>query len=136
MKQTDILISAIPQTDKTRGMIKMKHLRMLGKDGLLVNVGRGDSIKEEALYKAIKENLIAGAPIDVWYDYDPKPDRKGRKYPYNFPFHKLDNTVISPHRAASPFDDLDRWDDVIENLSRLAQGKRKFLNEVDVREGY
>ena len=136
VKQTDILIIALPQTGKTKEMIKLKQLRLLGRDGLLVNVGRGDAVKEEALYKALKENIIAGAAIDVWYDYDPKPDRKGRKYPYYFPFHKLGNTIISPHRAASPFDDLDRWDDVIENLSRLAQGKRKFLNEVDVREGY
>ena len=136
VKQTDILIIALPQTGKTKEMIKLKQLRLLGKNGLLVNVGRGDAVKEEALYKALKENIIAGAAIDVWYDYDPKPDRKGRKYPYYFPFHKLGNTIISPHRAASPFDDLDRWDDVIENLSRLAQGKRKFLNEVDVREGY
>lgn len=136
LRRTDILITAIPQTDKTKHLIKLKHLRLLGKEGLLVNVGRGDVIKEESLYKALKENIIAGAAIDVWYDYDPKPDRKGRKYPYHFPFHKLANTVISPHRAASPFDDLDRWDDVIENLSRLAQGKRKFLNEVDLREGY
>lgn len=136
LKQTDILIIALPQTDKTKQMIKQKHLRLLGKDGLLVNAGRGDVVKEESLYKALKENHIAGAAIDVWYDYDPKPDRKGRKYPYHFPFHKLDNIVISPHRAASPFDDLDRWEDVIENLSRLAQGKRKFLNEVDVGEGY
>ena len=136
VKQSDILIIALPQTGKTKEMIKLKQLRLLGRDGLLVNVGRGDAVKEEALYKALKENIIAGAAIDVWYDYDPKPDRKGRKYPYHFPFHKLGNTIISPHRAASPFDDLDRWDDVIENLSRLAQGKRKFLNEVDVKEGY
>lgn len=136
LKQTDILIIALPQTAKTKELLKLKHLRLLGKESLLVNVGRGDAIKEESLYKALKEKFIAGAAIDVWYDYDPKPDRKGRKYPYHFPFHKLDNIVLSPHRAASPFDDLDRWNDVIENLSRLAQGKRKFMNEVDVAGGY
>ncbi len=43
---------------------------------------------------------------------------------------------MSPHRAASPFDDLNRWDEVIENIRRAANGRKDFLNIVDIREEY
>jgi len=60
----------------------------------------------------------------------------GRTSPYNCPFHELDNVVLSPHRAASPFRDLKRWDEVIENVSRFASGEDEFLNTVDTEAGY
>lgn len=134
-KKSDIVVSTLPQTDETKNLIKLKQLRLLGKDGLLVNVGRGDSINEQSLYKALKERIIAGAAIDVWYNY--KPEKvKGKMYPYSQPFHELDNVVISPHRAASPFDDLGRWDDVIENVKRFCTGKKQYLNIISLNDGY
>jgi hypothetical protein len=42
---------------------------------------------------------------------------------------------MSPHRAASPFSDLERWDDVIENIRRFAEGKTDFLSIVDLEQG-
>lgn len=136
LKDSDILIIAIPHTSKTEGLIGSKELKLLGKNGLLVNVARGTIVDEVILYNALSKGTIAGAALDVWYNYNPKKDKKGREYPYSNPFHKLSNVVLSPHRAASPFDDLGRWDEVIENLKRLASGKRTFLNVVDLKEEY
>ena len=87
-------------------------------------------------FKEILEKKIAGAGIDVWYDYRPEPDAEGRKYPYSFPFHELDNIVMSPHRCYSPFDSLERWDGVIENIKRADAGRRDYLNIVDLKRGY
>lgn len=136
LKNSDILIIAIPHTSKTEGLIGTKELKLLGKNGLLVNVARGTIVNEVSLYNALSKGTIAGAALDVWYNYSPKKDKKGREYPFSNPFHKLSNVVLSPHRAASPFDDLGRWDEVIENLKRLAAGKRTFLNVVDLKEEY
>ncbi len=136
LKSSDILIIAVPHTSKTENLIGLKELKLLGRNGLLVNVARGTIVNETGLYNALEKNIIAGAALDVWYNYSPKKDRKGREYPFAKPFHKLGNVVLSPHRAASPFDDLDRWDEVIENLKRLASGKRNFINEVDLTEEY
>ncbi len=108
----------------------------MGSDGLLVNVSRGRVIDEESLFCALRDELIAGAAIDVWYDYDPSPDEEGRKYPFSFPFHTLENVILSPHRAASPLDDLHRWDEVIENTRRFAVGHKQLINIVDLTEGY
>lgn len=136
LKAIDILIIAIPHTSKTEGMIGKKELKLLGKNSLLVNVARGLIVDEESLYEALKNNIIGGAALDVWYNYQPEKDKNGREYPFKFPFHKLKNIVMSPHRAASPFDDIKRWDEVIENIRKVAKGKKDYLNIVDLKEEY
>lgn len=136
LKAIDILIIAVPHTPKTESMIGKKELKLLGKDGLLVNVARGIIVDEESLYYALKKNIIGGAALDVWYDYSPKKDKKGKEHPAKYPFHNLSNIILSPHRAASPFDDLSRWDEVFENIKRAAKGRKDFLNIVDLNEEY
>jgi phosphoglycerate dehydrogenase-like enzyme len=136
LEEIDILIIAVPETTQTIGMIDDRELKMLGPEGLLVNVSRGSVINEKSLFHALQNKEIAGAAIDVWYNYNPDPDEKGRKFPYKYPFHDLDNVVLSPHRAASPFDDLVRWNEVIENIKRFNRGENTFLNEVDLKREY
>jgi phosphoglycerate dehydrogenase-like enzyme len=137
--EIDTLIIALPHTSLTENMISKEELRLLGegnKKGLVVNVARGKIIEEKALYNSLKNNLIAGAAIDVWYLYKPTEDSRGHKYPYNYPFHELDNIILSPHRGYSPFDDLLRWDEVIENLKILLKGEKNFINVVNLRLEY
>lgn len=136
LEEIDTVIISVPLTSLTKGLIKRKELELLGSDGFLVNVGRGPVVHENDLYTALKEKIIAGAALDVWYNYTPLPDEKGRKYPFSHPFHTLDNVVLSPHRAASPFNDLKRWDEVIENIRRFTQGEKEFLNTVDLEREY
>ncbi|MCP4632360.1 MAG: hypothetical protein GY855_05495 [candidate division Zixibacteria bacterium] len=132
----DTLIVAVPQTSKSIGMIKKKELELLGSEGLLVNVSRGIVIDEKDFFETLNVNTIAGAAIDVWYNYNPEPDKDGLLYPSEYHFHELDNVILSPHRAASPFEDLKRWDEVIENITRFADGKDKFINVVDIDREY
>jgi len=113
LKEIDVLIIAVP-----------------------INVARGDIINQEDLYNALKNNTILGAAIDVWYDYHPKANNEDLKYPYDFPFHNLDNIVLSPHRGYSPFSDLLRWDEVIENINRISQGRSDLINVVNLKEEY
>ncbi|MBN1591916.1 MAG: hypothetical protein JW941_01560 [Candidatus Coatesbacteria bacterium] len=136
LKAIDILIVALPMTPKTDGLIGAREFELLGPDGLFLNFGRGGVVDEKSLYNALKEKVIAGAALDVWYNYTPVADEGGRTAPYNYPFHELDNVVLSPHRAASPFRDLKRWDEVIENITRFANGRTDFLNVVDIEAGY
>ncbi|MFC2092317.1 NAD(P)-dependent oxidoreductase [Bacteroidota bacterium] len=136
IKEIDTIIIALPSTSVTRGLFGKKEFELLGSEGLVVNVGRGDVIIEEGLYNSLKNNTICGAAIDVWFNYKPGADAERRKYPFNFPFQKLDNIVLSPHRAASPFDDLKRWDEVIENIKRFSRGEDNFINVVDLDKEY
>ncbi len=136
LKYVDVLIVAVPLTEETESIIGEKELDLLGDNGLLVNMSRGSVIEQAALYNALKKNKIAGAAIDVWYNYQPDPEEDGRKYPYQHPFHELDNIILSPHRGASPMDDLQRWDEVIENIRRFASGSNNFINVIDIERGY
>ena len=132
----DTLIIAVPHTSKTEGMIGEEELKALGEKGLVVNIARGLVVEEKALFEALKSKSIAGAAIDVWYNYRPEPDEKGRKYPYQYPFHELDNIVLSPHRAGSPFSELARWEDLIDNLLLFAAGSQELKNMVDLEHEY
>ncbi|MEE9377791.1 MAG: NAD(P)-dependent oxidoreductase [Candidatus Lokiarchaeia archaeon] len=132
----DILIIAIPVTSLTKKMLGRNEFELLGSNGILVNVSRGEIIDEESLFYALKEKVIQGASIDVWYNYSPENDEEGKKYPFNFPFHSLDNIILSPHRGYSPFNDLLRWNEVIENITRMAQGRQDFINVVNLQEEY
>ncbi|MHA2392172.1 MAG: NAD(P)-dependent oxidoreductase [Promethearchaeota archaeon] len=136
LKEIDILIIGVPLTSMTRQLIKKKELELLGKDGLIINIARGIIIDEESLYVCLKDKVISGAAIDVWYDYTPKSDGEGKKFPFHFPFNSLDNIILSPHRGYSPFSDLLRWDEVIENIKRMANGRNDFINVVDLNEEY
>jgi phosphoglycerate dehydrogenase-like enzyme len=140
LNEVETLIIALPDTDETNNLINAKELEVFGKNknAVLVNIARGAIINEEALYNALKNNVIAGAALDVWYNYTPEAIND-KKYPYDsekYPFHELDNVILSPHRAASPHDDLKRWDEVIENISRFAKGEKDFINTVDITKGY
>ena len=136
LKKINTLIVAVPLTGKTRGMLGKTELDLLSSDSLIVNMARGEVIDEEAFYTTLKEKKILGAAIDVWYNYRPEPDHDGKLHPSSHPFHNLDNVILSPHRAASPFSVLTRWDEQIENIRRFAEGEKKFLNEVNIEEGY
>jgi phosphoglycerate dehydrogenase-like enzyme len=136
LKDIDTLIIAVPLTSLTKKIIKKPELELLGPDGLVVNVSRGDIIDEESLFLALKDQIIKGAAIDVWYNYTPKGNEEGKKYPFNYPFNTLDNIILSPHRGYSPFNDLLRWNEVIENITRMAQGRHDFINIVDLDEEY
>jgi phosphoglycerate dehydrogenase-like enzyme len=136
LEYVDTLVLSVPETARTRGLIGAAELALLGAEGLLVNVARGAAVDEESLYEALRAGTIAGAALDVWYEYRPEADKGGRRYPYYYPFHNLANVVLSPHRAASPFGDLARWDEVVENLKRFASGQGELLNVVDLGREY
>ncbi|MCE7734505.1 MAG: hypothetical protein GPJ54_06485 [Candidatus Heimdallarchaeota archaeon] len=137
LEELDILIIAAPHTKKTENMIGEEELKLLGENGYVINVGRGPILEEKALFHALKEKTIKGAAIDVWYNYKPETS-EGKKYPYSsdHPFHELDNIILSPHRAGSPFGDLSRWDENIKNVITLAEGRTDFINIVSLEEEY
>lgn len=96
------LVICLPLTDETRGMIGETELALLPKGAVLVNVGRGAVVCEQALYDALVSGRLRGAGIDVWYRYpghDGKDDDPKSTPPSDLPFGELDNVVLSPHRG-------------------------------------
>jgi len=91
----DAVVLCCELSDRTRGMIDARRLALMKSSAVIVNVSRGPVVDEEALYEALRDHRIAGAALDVWYDY---PQRRGdRVQPSRFPFGELDNVVMTPH---------------------------------------
>lgn len=135
LELVDVVLIAVPLTDETEGLVGARELAQLGPAGLLINVARGPVVDEAALFEALRGKRIAGAGLDVWYDYAAPPDDDGARRPYHLPFHDLDNVVLSPHRAASPMDSRARWRDVVDTLRRFAANEH-IPNAVDLGRGY
>ena len=64
----DTLICIVPKTPETYKTVNAEILADLGADGVLINVGRGWTVDEEALIAALGEGVIAGAGLDVFQD--------------------------------------------------------------------
>jgi phosphoglycerate dehydrogenase-like enzyme len=120
--ESDVAVVSAPLDNRTRGMIGADELRALGRDGVLVNVGRGPLVQEQALYDALSSSTIAAAAIDVWYDY-PGPD--GRGTPSALPFSELPNILMTPHSSGvSQQTFVGRVDDIADNITRLTRGEQ------------
>ena len=94
LSSSDYVVVALPLTPETEGLIGEDELRAMKRSAYLINVGRGPVIREEALYRALKEGWIAGAAIDVWWEYPPSSNAPSR-----LGVHRLENVVATPHKA-------------------------------------
>jgi len=133
LEQAHALIVCAPLTAETEGMIDARRLGLLKSPRLVVNVGRGTIIDETALFESCRDGTIAGAGIDTWYRY-PQPGEEA-VFPSQFPFHQLDNVVMSPHRAGDgDLIEIERRKALIELLRDLIAGKG--ARAVDPEKGY
>ena len=99
-------------------LIGAAELDELGPHGHLVNVARGPVVDETALYEALKDRRIAGAAIDVWYQY---PGTDGRGEPATKPFDRLDNIIMTPHSSGVTAETFrGRAREIAENITRLS----------------
>ncbi|CAG9564509.1 unnamed protein product [Danaus chrysippus] len=88
LSQSDFIILAVPLTDETRHMINKTTIAKMKKNAIIVNVGRGDLIDQDALYDALKNGDIYAAGLDVT---TPEPLPKDHK------LLSLPNIFILPH---------------------------------------
>ncbi len=136
LPQTDILFIALPLTRLTEGLIDRSRLEKLPEHCILVNVARGAIVEEAALYDCLKEGRIAGAGIDVWYRYPDDESSRLNTPPANYPFHELQNLVMSPHRGGGSLkNERLRLDHLALLLSALARGEETG-SRVNLTEGY
>jgi phosphoglycerate dehydrogenase-like enzyme len=130
----DFVFIGIPLTESTAGLIDKKFFDAMSTSTIVINISRGQVLNEEDLFNALNNKSIAGAAIDTWYQY-PSPDNP-RVFPSkNFPFHELNNLVMSPHRAGYVDSGFPHLDDAIENINNLAQNL-PLINVVSLHNKY
>jgi glyoxylate/hydroxypyruvate reductase A len=96
LEKTDILVSLLPSTPETRGIIDGALLRRLRRNGpfgapVLINAGRGDAANEPDLVQALTDGTLRAASLDVFVT---------EPLPTDHPFWTMENVVITPHNAA------------------------------------
>jgi phosphoglycerate dehydrogenase-like enzyme len=123
LPQLDYVVVAAALGPETEGLIGPAQFALMKPSAVLLNVGRGAIVQEEALYEALKSRRIRGATNDVWYGAYPSPAEPNPP-PSRFPFHELDNLYMTPHTSGWTTGMVERrWDQIAANLDRLARGE-------------
>ncbi len=131
LAESDYVVVACPLTADTRGLIDRDAFAQMQSSAVIVNVGRGEIIDEQALFEACEQREIGGAIIDTWYRYPAAGDAESEHcLPSRYPFHSLDNVIMTPHASGWSRGLLQRrWRVMIENFNRLARGEA-LVNQV------
>ena len=90
LKSCDFLSLHVPLNDKTRNLINYANLKHMKKTAIVINTARGGIVNEEDLNKAVKDNLIFGAGLDVFKNEPIENDNS---------LLKNDRILLSPHSA-------------------------------------
>jgi len=90
LPEIDFLSINCPKNAESDGLVGKAELTAMKKTAFVVNTARGNIVDEQALYEALKANVIAGAGIDPFVVEPATPDN---------PLFELDNILVSPHSA-------------------------------------
>lgn len=123
----DYVVNALPATGATQHVFDAEVFGAMNRGARFINVGRGSTVDEPALVRALREGRIGGAALDV-FEEEPLPAES--------PLWAMPNVVVSPHMAG----DFAGWREsavelFVRNLERYLTG-RPLLNVVDKERGY
>lgn len=116
LSQVDILSLHAPLTAETRHIIGREELRLMPSEAWLINTSRGGLVDEGALVEALRSGTVGGAALDVFEPEPPAPDN---------PLLKLDNVIVTPHRAFYTVEGLARLShSVTDQVLAALRGER------------
>ena len=113
---------------ETSGLIDARRLSLMRPSAFLINIARGQIVDEDAIYSALRDRTIAGAALDVWWQYPntAEPTRRGSRHP----FHELPNVIATPHNSGWTDGMVERrWNEIADNLNRFVRGE-SLINRI------
>ncbi|WP_252213968.1 MULTISPECIES: D-2-hydroxyacid dehydrogenase [unclassified Clostridium] len=120
LEKADVISIHAPLNENTKNLMNYEAFKKMKKDSILINMGRGPIVVDEDLAKAIDENLIGGAGLDV-FEIEPIPE--------NNPLLSIKNKeklVLSPHIAWASEEARNRlFNDLLENIRVYNKGEMK-----------
>ncbi|MBN1920985.1 MAG: D-2-hydroxyacid dehydrogenase [Anaerolineae bacterium] len=127
LAQVDFAVLAVPLTPETRGIIGEAQLRAMRPDTWLINIARGAIVDEPALIRALQNQQLGGAALDV-FSHEPLPA--------NSPLWDMENVIITPHNSwSTPHLEEREAELFLDNLERYLQGE-PLRHVVDKNLGY
>ncbi|WP_113926566.1 D-2-hydroxyacid dehydrogenase [Bacillus sp. P14.5] len=129
LPRCDYVVNTVPLTPDTSGMFGKREFEDMKDTAFLINIGRGETVKEAELIEALQTKKIAGAGLDV---FETEPLKK------DSPLWEMENVIITPHTAGSTeFYNKRVIEDIfIPNLKEYISGNPPPVNLVDYRKGY
>ncbi len=118
LSTSDVISIHSPLSDQTRGLINYEKMRLMRPCAILLNTGRGGIIDENDLARALNENLIGGAGIDVLGQEPPSADNP------LFKIQNRDKLLITPHIAWTSIEARQR---LVDKLARNIEEFRKSI---------
>lgn len=91
LSESDIVSLNMPLNDSTRGFISADKIALMKPDAVFINCARGPIVDNEALAKALNEDKLGFACLDV-FDMEPP-------IPEDYPMLHAKNTLLTPHQA-------------------------------------
>ena len=128
IKSADIVALALPGTGDTAGILSRERLQSMKKGALIINVGRGSAIDQDALIELLQSGHIGGAGLDVT---TPEP------LPKDNPLWDMPNVIITPHASHGGKDNTSGLiiDKFVRYLNDYLNG-RPFERVIDRKAGY
>lgn len=129
LADTEILVMCLPYTKDTDKIIGEKEIRRLPKGSFIINSGRGQTLDERALARALQDGHLGGAMLDVF---------PGEPLSEDDPLWDARNLIISPHISGFAADRLNTervFEIFVENLRRWSRGD-PLNNVVNLEKGY
>ena len=125
VSRVDFVVSVLPATKETDNLFSSQFFDSMNSGAVFINVGRGNSVDEQALALALTEGKIAGAVLDVF---------KNEPLPENDPLWQVPNLTITPHIAAitEPKEVIKQ---IVENYRAMKTGLA-LKHQVDLANGY
>ncbi|ABS01830.1 D-2-hydroxyacid dehydrogenase [Kineococcus radiotolerans] len=123
----DLVLVTAPLSEATRGLVSREVVARMRPATIVVNVGRGPVVDEDALLEALQENRISGVALDVWAT---------EPLPADSPWWDLPGALVSPHLAGDAEGFTDRLEELLrEQVRRFAVGE-PLHHVVDKTHGY
>lgn len=131
---SDYIFITLPLTQYTSGIIDKDIFTMAHTNSLWVHISRGPVIKEDDLFNALINRSIRGIAIDNWFGNAKIEGTK--KYPSEkYPFHELNNVLLSPYRGLYINSSSPHLFDVVNNL-KLYATSGQLINIINIQNGF
>jgi phosphoglycerate dehydrogenase-like enzyme len=129
LPECDYVVITLPLTEDTHQLFKQEQFQLMKDSAFLINIGRGEIIKEDDLAAALSAGEISGAGLDV-FEKEPLAESS--------PLWEMDNVIITPHTSGSTehYDKRVVEDIFIPNLKKFIAGNELEINIVDYKKGY
>ena len=124
---SDVVVNLLPYTNKTKSIFNKKVFGKMKNNSYFINVGRGQTVVEEDLIYVLKNNLIAGAGLDVFEKEPLSNDSE---------LWKLDNVILTPHIAGLSKSYWDKQYKLFKDNFNRYKNSKEMLNIINLKRGY